>query len=413
MKILQRIVSSVVLLSFISTQAGAVTLQRLPTFYASTDALGSTTLVTQDNGAVVEKRSYDAFGKRRNPSWSAVDVYGQIAGAQLDQGYTSHVEDFESDTVHMRGRTYDPKLARFTSADPVIDGVNATQRWNRYAYVSNNPLRYIDPTGFTYEIVERPSDQGGTGTASNGETPATPGSQAGHGSPPPPPTPATGPTQDEPKGGGSTTSPPGQIGGSAGAGGACAGCRGNGVADSEYGGGGSYGNHNQSARAERERNAREAQQLQKNMKSDAARQRHAKEQLDGRGGTSPQAGLGPGPLNANPGNMIAIGPTGLAVVVGGAIIITIAGSVAAYKQYEVLKKQFAAEKAAKLKALDEETNRVAHEAVELMEQEAKARKNGDKALERELREQGRWKRDIVRQLLEETAEVKRRRSMFD
>jgi RHS repeat-associated protein len=41
----------------------------------------------------------------------------------------------------MDGRIYDPKLGRFTSADPFVDGMNPTQRWNCYKYVSNNPLR--------------------------------------------------------------------------------------------------------------------------------------------------------------------------------------------------------------------------------------------------------------------------------
>ncbi len=300
MKILQRIVSSVVLLSFVCTQAGAVTLQRLPTFYASTDALGSTTLVTQDDGAVVEKRSYDAFGKRRNPNWSAVDVYGQIAGAQLDQGYTSHVEDFESDTVHMRGRTYDPKLARFTSADPVIDGVNATQRWNRYAYVSNNPLKYTDPSGFTYiaDPPQAPQQNETTGTPQQVVTVyQAPGedddnededgdAEVSDEDPDP-----NMPPSNEAHGGGPS----------------------NGTSNGDRDGG-NYNGNGESSRAGRERNAREVAQLQKNMKSDAARQRHAKEQLDGRGGSS---------ANGNSFGMAAAPPLEGALAGGGTTGVTV------------------------------------------------------------------------------------------
>jgi RHS repeat-associated protein len=49
--------------------------------------------------------------------------------------------------VHMNGRLYDPHLGRFVSPDPFLDGLHATQAWDRYAYVGNNPLSYTDPSG--------------------------------------------------------------------------------------------------------------------------------------------------------------------------------------------------------------------------------------------------------------------------
>ncbi|WP_445365794.1 RHS repeat-associated core domain-containing protein [Microbulbifer sp. ANSA001] len=51
--------------------------------------------------------------------------------------------------IHMNGRVYDPTLARFVSADPLIDGVISVQGYNRYAYVHNNPLTYTDPSGYS------------------------------------------------------------------------------------------------------------------------------------------------------------------------------------------------------------------------------------------------------------------------
>jgi RHS repeat-associated protein len=47
-------------------------------------------------------------------------------------------------------RYYSGALGRFTSPDPLLgekEWLVDPQRWNRYAYVRNNPLRFIDPDG--------------------------------------------------------------------------------------------------------------------------------------------------------------------------------------------------------------------------------------------------------------------------
>jgi len=42
-------------------------------------------------------------------------------------------------------RWYDPSLGRFAQADSIVPG--GMQGLDRYAYVNNNPLRYVDPSG--------------------------------------------------------------------------------------------------------------------------------------------------------------------------------------------------------------------------------------------------------------------------
>jgi len=47
-------------------------------------------------------------------------------------------------------RYYGSKIGRFTTTDPVYtwrENLVDPQRWNRYAYARNNPLRYVDPDG--------------------------------------------------------------------------------------------------------------------------------------------------------------------------------------------------------------------------------------------------------------------------
>ncbi len=58
------------------------------------------------------------------------------------------------DLVHMNGRIYDPLVARFMSADPIVTDPLNGQNYNRYSYVSNNPMGATDPTGFAEGSIE-------------------------------------------------------------------------------------------------------------------------------------------------------------------------------------------------------------------------------------------------------------------
>jgi hypothetical protein len=49
---------------------------------------------------------------------------------------------------HMNGRIEDSVTGRFLSPDPGGTIPGSTQSWNRYSYVNNNPISYIDPSGF-------------------------------------------------------------------------------------------------------------------------------------------------------------------------------------------------------------------------------------------------------------------------
>jgi hypothetical protein len=48
----------------------------------------------------------------------------------------------------MNGRVADAVTGRFLSADPFVPHPSLTQSYNRYAYVRNNPLSFVDPSGF-------------------------------------------------------------------------------------------------------------------------------------------------------------------------------------------------------------------------------------------------------------------------
>jgi hypothetical protein len=50
----------------------------------------------------------------------------------------------------MNGRIFDPGLARFLSADPIVQDAGYSQTYNRYSYCINNPLGYTDPSGYSF-----------------------------------------------------------------------------------------------------------------------------------------------------------------------------------------------------------------------------------------------------------------------
>ncbi|MBK6697040.1 MAG: RHS repeat-associated core domain-containing protein [Myxococcales bacterium] len=49
--------------------------------------------------------------------------------------------------VHMNARLYDPLFGVFLSPDSVTQFAGSTQGWNRYSYVGQNPLSFVDPSG--------------------------------------------------------------------------------------------------------------------------------------------------------------------------------------------------------------------------------------------------------------------------
>jgi len=111
------------------------------------DHLGSLTSITDSAGNVVQELSFDSWGKRRNKDWTGNNSTDTIRYL-TERGYTTHEHYDLFALVDMNGRIYDPVIGRFLSADPFIDDISVLQSYNRYSYVSNNPLSYTDPSGY-------------------------------------------------------------------------------------------------------------------------------------------------------------------------------------------------------------------------------------------------------------------------
>ncbi len=131
--------------------------------YLHRDYLGSITLITDNAGNPVERRHFDAWGNITS-YWNAEGKTTIPAeGILLDRGYTGHEHLQTVGFIHMNGRLYDPVLHRFLQPDNFVQDPFNTQNFNRYGYVLNNPLLYIDPTGEYGEEGLTPNQQRGLG----------------------------------------------------------------------------------------------------------------------------------------------------------------------------------------------------------------------------------------------------------
>jgi len=122
--------------------------ETVSTRYFHKDHLGSIAVITDETGAVVERLSYDAWGKRRFANGTD-DPTGSIT-SQTTRGFTGQEELADVGLVHLNGRVYDPVVGRMLSADPFVPDPTNGQAWNRYSYVINNPLAFTDPNGYCF-----------------------------------------------------------------------------------------------------------------------------------------------------------------------------------------------------------------------------------------------------------------------
>jgi len=99
------------------------------------DHLGSSTLVTDASGNVVHRQAYKPYGE---------DIVA-VAPGPFTPKFQFDFKEKEADGTGFYdygARLYNPATGRWLSADSSTrDGLN------RYAYVRNNPLFYVDPTG--------------------------------------------------------------------------------------------------------------------------------------------------------------------------------------------------------------------------------------------------------------------------
>jgi RHS repeat-associated protein len=106
--------------------------------YRHADWLGSSRLTTTTSRTVYSSTAYAPSGEQYATSGTA------------DASFTGQNSDTNSGLYDFTFREYSPSQGRWVSPDPA--GVAAAdptspQSWNRYAYVQNQQMNYVDPLG--------------------------------------------------------------------------------------------------------------------------------------------------------------------------------------------------------------------------------------------------------------------------
>jgi RHS repeat-associated protein len=107
-------------------------------YFLHGDHLGSLNVLTNSQGAEVQRLSYQPFGETHSNTGS-VDFY--------QHRYTGQEQDPETGLYFYNARYYNPVLGRFISPDSIVPEPGNPQSLNRYSYVENNPVNRIDPSG--------------------------------------------------------------------------------------------------------------------------------------------------------------------------------------------------------------------------------------------------------------------------
>ncbi|RKZ81207.1 MAG: hypothetical protein DRR19_22555, partial [Candidatus Parabeggiatoa sp. nov. 1] len=115
------------------------------------DLRGSTVALTNETGQVVERFQYSPYGLLLSGDASRTPfLFNGMYGVMTDG----------NELYYMRARYYHPEIRRFVNQDILLGVIFEGQTLNRYAFVTGQPVSFVDPFGFDKtqpEIILNPT----------------------------------------------------------------------------------------------------------------------------------------------------------------------------------------------------------------------------------------------------------------
>ena len=130
-------------------------------YYNHSDLLQSSSVMTDQTGAIAETTDSYPFGEIRLDTHPST---GSGSSAFSEQRkFIGQEYDADTGLNYLNARYYNSALARFTSQDPMLFAapeklLEDPQQLNFYSYARNNPITASDPTGKYTEVSSKPID---------------------------------------------------------------------------------------------------------------------------------------------------------------------------------------------------------------------------------------------------------------
>ncbi|SMB93716.1 RHS repeat-associated core domain-containing protein [Desulfonispora thiosulfatigenes DSM 11270] len=109
------------------------------TYYYHVNGHGDVMAMTDGSGTIVAQYNYDAYGNILSQSGSMAESNPyRYAGYRFNE---------VTGLYYLMARYYDAEIGRFITRDTFHGFEDDPQSLNQYAYCSNNPVIYVDPSG--------------------------------------------------------------------------------------------------------------------------------------------------------------------------------------------------------------------------------------------------------------------------
>jgi RHS repeat-associated protein len=125
-----------------------------------TDHLGSTRMVIDETGSLagIKRQDFLPFGEVLSAGVGIRSENNGYSGDSVRQKFDGYERDDETRLDYAQTRYFSSAQGRFTSPDSFFGRKTNPQTLNLYAYVLNNPLKWIDPTGHRAQKKQDPVD---------------------------------------------------------------------------------------------------------------------------------------------------------------------------------------------------------------------------------------------------------------